>query len=501
MTDLADIVRDTAHRTPGAAAVRAPDGEWTYGELDRCADRLAAELVARGVARGGRVAVWMPKSAAAVAAMQAILRIGAAYVPIDPLSPRARVRELLFDSGAAACVSLRGWAGDSRRAELPDLPILCADDPEPTHPDDLGASASSAPGRPPNETNDLAYILYTSGSTGKPKGVCISHGNALAFIEWAHRQLQPTEADRFASHAPFHFDLSVLDLYVAFASGATVCLIPEDSAYVAPKLIDFVRREGLTIWYSVPSALILMMEDGGLDELGASSLRIVLFAGEPFPIKHLKLLRRALPEARMLNLYGPTETNVCTFYELGAVPDTRTVPVPIGSACSGDAVWAEKADGSEAQVGEEGELVVAGPTVMLGYWGGPPQRGPYRTGDIVRRASGDCYEYLGRRDGMVKVRGNRVELGEIDSALLAHEGVREAATVVVGTGVGARLVAFVRFEGEPPGLLEMKRHCAERLPRHMIIAELRVVDELPRTRNGKIDRRSLAAECTEVAAA
>jgi acyl-coenzyme A synthetase/AMP-(fatty) acid ligase len=200
----------------------------------------------------------------------------------------------------------------------------------------------------------------------------------------------------------------------------------------------------------------------------------------------------------MFNWYGPTETNVCTGYEVAEIAPDRSVPVPIGQAASGDQVWAVKEDGSEAGIGEEGELVVFGPSVSLGYWGrGPQGDRPYRTGDIVRRESAGDYVYVGRRDHMVKIRGHRVELGEVEAALLTHPQLEDAAVAPVGSGIEARLVGFVTARSEPPSLLEIKRHCAERLPRHMIVDRAIFLEELPRTRNGKLDRlalRRMAAE-------
>jgi L-proline---[L-prolyl-carrier protein] ligase len=482
---LHELVREQASMSPGLLAVSGVDRQLTYGELDREADALANVLAGQGVRPGDRVALWLPKSARAVVTMQAVLRLGAAYVPVDPLGPVARAVRVIRDCGARVIVTTPEW-----EVELRQHGVTAAM----TYPEDLKrVRRVSEPGGSPD---DLAYILYTSGSTGTPKGVCLSHRNATAFVDWAVAEIGARPADRFANHAPLHFDLSVLDLYAAFRVGASVHLVPTEMSYVASMLVDYLLRHEITVWYSVPSALTLMARDGGMLDVPSSgfSLRVLLFAGEPFPVKYLRSLRDYLPAVRFLHLYGPTETNVCTFYEVTSIPADQIRPVPIGRACSGDRVWAERADGTLAESGEEGELVVDGPTVMLGYWGQSPQdRRPYRTGDrVVLLDSGD-YEFLGRRDGMVKVRGYRVELGEIEAALQAHPDVDEVAVVLSGTGMDTKIVAYVVASGEaPPDLLELKRHCAATLPRHMIIDVVRGVRDLPRTGTGKVDRRTLA---------
>lgn len=484
---LADLVIESARRTPGALAVRGPDGALTYAELDGLGNQLGRALAGLGVGAGDRVGIWLEKSGRGIAAMQACLRLGAAYVPLDPSSPTSRILTIIEDC------QLRAVVTSSARARalgevLPSLACLRVDD------DRWTKEASEPLPSVARASDDLAYVLYTSGSTGRPKGVCISEENALAFVRWAALELRATAGDRFANHAPFHFDLSVLDLYVAFLAGGCVSIVPEGASYLPERLVALLREEQITVWYSVPSALILMMEEGGL--LGAEGLplRCIAFAGEPFPIKQLRRLRRRWPDVRLLNLYGPTETNVCTWYEVHEISDDQAHPVPIGRACSGDEVWAEKPDGSRCGAGEEGELVVRGPTVMLGYWGLAPQgTRPHRTGDIVRLRPDGEYVYVGRIDHMVKIRGHRVELGEIEAALQQHEDVREAAVTLHGSGMHARLVAFVAtHSGEPPPLLSLKRHCAERLPRYMIVDGVEHVAALPRTGNGKLDRIELA---------
>jgi clorobiocin biosynthesis protein CloN4 len=399
---LQDMVTKAAGLTPGALAVAGPDAELSYRGLDRAADALAARLRARGVGRGDRVVIWLDKSALMVAAMQAALRLGAVYVPVDGANPAARAARIARNCTAAVVLTDPGRATEP---EVGDLPVEILDG--------LPTPGAAPPVRPHRVgPDDLAYILYTSGSTGEPKGVSITHRNAMAFVRWAAGEVRATATDRFSNHAPFGFDLSVLDLYAAFLAGASVHLIPSALAYAPRQLVDFLVRERITVWYSVPSALALMVRDGGLLERPAPpALRALLFAGEPCPVPVLTRLAGHLPGVRLLNLYGPTETNVCTFHEVTPEDLARGVPVPIGRACCGDDAWAERDTGGRAGPGEEGELVVSGPTVMAGYWGRPPQRGPYRTGDLVRVRADGGFEYVGRRDHMVKIRGHRVELG------------------------------------------------------------------------------------------
>lgn len=487
---LHPLVRASAARTPDRVAVCGWDGDITYAELDALADVLGQRLRRIGVEAGDRVGLWLDKSVLAVAAMQACLRIGAVYVPVDPLSPTPRANTIVRDAGARVVVT------DEHRVAKAEAPTMQVATGEEGWRALMRGGERLAEHHSPAET-ELAYILYTSGSTGTPKGVCISHLNARAFIDWGVEALELSAEDRFSSHAPFHFDLSVLDLYGAFAVGACVCLLTESAASSPRRLVDYARREQISVWYSVPSALILMMQSGGLFEGEREAPewepRVFCFAGESFPIAHLRALRERWTRARFFNLYGPTETNVCTAYEVVDIAPERTHPVPIGRACSGDEVWVQTDSGERAGPGERGELYVSGPTVMLGYWGREPHVGPYPTGDIVRlEDNGELY-FIGRRDHMVKVRGHRVELGEIEAALGLQDSICDVAVVVRGSGLTAKLVAVIEVEGErAPSLLALKRACAERLPHYMIIDQVEVVDALPRTRNGKIDRRALA---------
>lgn len=461
---LGDLLSTSSRLFADRVAVVDASGAHSYRAIDALANRVARALAARGVGRGHRVGIALEKSANAVACMQGILRLGAAYVPLDAKWPAGRKERIVRDCNLEVVID---------DAELSSASRFDAGPLEPAPVTEL----------------DLAYILYTSGSTGAPKGVCIDHRGARAFVDWAVREVGIGPDDRLSNHASFHFDLSVFDLYAAFSVGAAVCIVPDAISLSPKRLVAFAAEHGVTVWYSVPSALALMVQAGEMSARTLPSLRAILFAGEAYPRRALARLRHAFPSARLLNLYGPTETNVCTFHEVVDLEGD----VPIGRACSGDEVWALAANGARCEKpGDEGELWVSGPTVMRGYWGKDPQVGPYATGDLVRVVEPGLYAFVGRKDRMVKVRGHRIEPAEIEAALSEHENVLEAVVLLRGEGIDARLVACIVPAREPaPSLLAMKGHSAERLPRYMIPDELLVVPSLPRTANGKLDHGRL----------
>lgn len=488
---LEDIYLEAGRRYADRLAVVGSDGRWSYAAIDLGAHHLAHRLLALGVCPGDRVGVWLPKGGRAIAAFQAVLRAGAAYVPLDPGSPVDRISAILDDCTVQVLVSTSELADQlpTHLDEICSPALVTLDDRSEL----LEGEDGPLPG-PAGSPRDLAYILYTSGSTGTPKGVCLSHDNALAFIQWACADIGAQPDDRFSNHAPFHFDLSVFDIYVPAKVGASLHIIGEASTYAPRRLVDHLVENEITVWYSVPSALVLMLDHAKLEERGAAHApRVVIFAGEPFPMAQLRRLRALWSRARLLNYYGPTETNVCTSFEVRDIPDGAT-SVPIGSAASGDEVWAEGPDGRRATPGEEGELIVKGPTVMLGYWGRAPAGPIYRTGDIVQVLAERSFAYVGRQDGMVKRRGYRIELGEVECVLATVPGVQRAAAVMHGSGVEAQLVVYLVETNLPrPSIIQLKRFIAQKLPRYMIPDRFSWIEQLPLTANGKVDRRGLAA--------
>lgn len=506
---------DSARRTPQAIAVVEPQhGSITYTALDMASDRLRDRLAAFGVQKGDRVGLNMRKSIDALIAIYGTLKAGAAYVPVDPGAPAPRGAYIMHNCGVKAVIVEDGHAeklhGELRKLGAEPASLV-------VHPTDGGSGITAAldaadreqPAAKianiPTAPSDLAYILYTSGSTGKPKGVMLTQENATSFVDWCSETFKPLPSDRFSSHAPFHFDLSVLDIHVCLKHGATLVLVSEEVGKDPPGLAQLIADEKISIWYSTPSILRLLTEFGQLTKHDYSRLRQVLFAGEVFPVKHLRALCDLWPGPRYFNLYGPTETNVCTFYEVRPpVPPERVSPYPIGYTCSHLRSRVVDDDGVEAPSGSEGELCIAGPGTMQGYWALPEQtakafyRDPdgtswYRTGDVVTAAEDGCYTYRGRRDRMVKRRGYRVELGEIEAGLYRHPSVKEAAVVAFqDEEAGVSIVAFLSSHmPKHPSLIEIKRFCAENLPLYMVPDEFIWQDSLPKTSTDKVDYQRL----------
>jgi amino acid adenylation domain-containing protein len=505
----------SAARVPERTAVVDPGGSTiSYGDLNRRADALAGYLSAAGVRQGDRVGVVLPKSIAAVTALFGIMKAGAAYVPVDHTAPAERGRRILSDCDVRAVItdgrSLDVVPHDPARpvpAVLLVEPVPAPDSAVPFTRFEDAVTAGAV--RPEVQTGlgDLAYILYTSGSTGMPKGVMLTHENAVSFVEWCSDVFTPSEHDRFSSHAPFHFDLSVLDIYVCLKHGATLFLISESLGKDPRELARFISHHALTVWYSTPSILTLLTQFGHLEQHDCSSLRLVLFAGEVFPVKHLRDVQRRWPSPTYYNLYGPTETNVCTYARIpSAVPDDRDTPYPIGFPCAHCDALVLDGNSQEVVPGEEGLLHISGPSVFTGYWNRPTENNAafveragvrwYNTGDVVRWDGSDGFIYVGRRDRMVKRRGYRIELGEIERALYLHQRVREAAVIAASDAeAGVRITAFLSCDaGAAPSIIELKTFCAAHLPPYMSPDRFVVRERLPRTSTDKIDYQALRAE-------
>lgn len=512
---LYDLLEMSAHRSPQQTAVVEPGCKSiNYADLSALSDRLRDRLWHIGVRPGDRVGFRLHKSIDSIATIFGILKVGAAYVPIDAESPHARCAFILNNCQVKCLITERGME-ESIQRELqlldfsPDVLSLDENSEAPLS-DLLKSLQQSEPAKKVSSVrtafNDIAYILYTSGSTGNPKGVVLSHGNAASFVDWCSNVFQPTPEDRFSSHAPFHFDLSILDIYVSIKHGATLVLIGEELGKNPRQLAEVISNERITIWYSTPSILSLLANFGKLSKYDYSSLRLIFFAGEVFPIPQYLNLHSFWSKPHYFNLYGPTETNVCTYYEVptsdAAITQMRTFP--IGKICPPNSAIVTDEQSRQVKTGEPGELLVTGPNVMQGYWNLPEQNSQayyiddedikwYRTGDIVIEDPANGYQYVGRRDRMIKRRGYRVELGEIEVILQEHPDIREAAVVAVPDAeYGVLVNAFIGCQpGRTLSKIDLKTYSAKNLPQYMIPDVFSLVDKLPRTSTDKVDYQTL----------
>jgi amino acid adenylation domain-containing protein len=522
---LQQLLSKSAALYPDKMAVWAREKSLTYRELDERSNQLAHLLRQNGLKKGDRVGLYFPKAVESIVCMFAVLKAGGVYVPLDPQAPTDRIAYIISNCGIRILLTNyeKRQGLDAGTLQALDLCVLTDQTPKASN----GAHVipwtmlAEFPTMEPTAVElteiDLAYILYTSGSTGRPKGVMLSHQNALTFVEWCAATFQVRSEDRLSNHAPLHFDLSVFDVYNAIEAGATVYLVTEDMALFPTTLAGFIESKQITIWYSVPSALILLLLHANLKPEKLPHLRTILFAGEVFPMKYLRLLAELLPAVELYNLYGPTETNVCTYFRVERERLTGMDKLPIGKACANTEVFAvNDQDQVVTAPGQTGELFVRGPAVTYGYWADAektqkmvvPNRFQrhfeekmYRTGDLVTLGEDGYYYFLGRRDSMIKSRGYRIELGEIESALLSHPGVREAAAVAIPDElVGNRIKAIVApHDSQSLKSVDLQHYCSLRIPKYMIPEIIEFCPDLPKTSTGKIDRVQLVRSAMPVA--
>lgn len=492
---ISAVAGEHGHRT----AVVDHAGSVSYRELIERAEVLAARLRAGGARPGTRVAIALERGGAMVVAILGVLRTGAAYVPVDPRFPAARLQWILSDTEAVAVVVAEPAAAQQMRDLAPGLSIVAV-----AAEDASGAKGAAAPsGAVERSSEDLAYVMYTSGSTGRPKGVAVTHRN-LVSSTWARRDAYPDRVDSFLLLSPFFFDSSVAGIFATLTDGGTIVLPEPDMEKDVVHLASLVADHRVTHTLALPTLYELLLENapaGALD-----SLRLVMVAGEPCPPSLPALHEERVPNARLVNEYGPTEATVwCTMHPLGKGVAAAGPRVPIGKPIANSEVFVLDTRGRPAPVGVPGELHVAGDGVARGYLNDETLtadrfversmpvagwRRMYRTGDVARFLPDGSLDLIGRLDDQVKVRGQRIELGEIESVLRKHPLVGEAVVKLDPQAPPARtrVVAFVEPAIDEQGLVG---YLTDRLPAAMIPASIVTMGQLPRGPTGKIDRLGL----------
>jgi amino acid adenylation domain-containing protein len=485
-----------ARRTPDAVAVTGGAGSLTYAELDAGANRLAARLRREGVRRGDLVGVCLERSIDAIVAQLAVLKAGAAYVPLDPAYPASRLDFMLDDAGVR--VALVHAITADRLAQRAARVIALDRDA------DVIAQEPAEPGADECAANDLAYLMYTSGSTGRPNGVRIPHRGVLrlvlgtSYVCWE-------KAGTFLQMAPLSFDASTFEVWGPLLHGHRVVVFPERVVTVS-MLADVLRRERVDcLW--LPAALFNVVIDERPDCLRGVSQLIV--GGEALSVPHVRLAQARLPSTQLINGYGPTEcTTFACCYPIPQLDGRHVEAIPIGRPIGNTAVRVLDARLQPVPVGVVGELYIGGDGVALGYHNRPELTAArfvadptgrsarlwYRTGDRARWSSEGVLEFHGRLDAQLKIRGFRVEPGEIEAACRRYPGVRDASVVLEDGTTDARLMAFIVCEPDRPVTgPDLRRFLKDQLPAHLVPADVVVLEALPLTPNGKVDRQALSS--------
>jgi non-ribosomal peptide synthase protein (TIGR01720 family) len=550
-TTLAELFQVQAGRVPGAVAVSDGGRELTYAELDAAANRLARLLISRGdVGPESPVVVLMERSAELIVAMLAIVKAGGAYVPVDPGWPAERIGFVIADVGADLLITQAALAS---RLPVAGPPRVVVDD-QALRAELAGVPASSpvAGDRPPLRPGHPAYVIYTSGSTGRPKGVAVTHHNAAGLFQAARRVFSFGQADVWTWYHSFAFDFSVWELWGALLHGGKVVVVSSEISRDPERMLRLLAGEHVTVLSQTPAAFHALDRACAADPVLADrlALRYVIFGGEALNHAHIADWQRRGHDdghdqnagvvtanghnhahghnqnrgPQLINMYGITETTVhVTFSDVGPIAGpalaghvARAGSVPIGRPIANVRVFVLDGCLRPVPAGVAGELYVAGAGLARGYWGragltgerfvacpfGPAGERMYRTGDVVRWTADGDLVFVGRSDGQVKVRGFRIETGEVEACLAAHPLVRQAVVVVREDRPGdRRLVGYaVPAEGTAAGPAELREHVAAHLPEYMVPSAIVVLPALPLTTSGKVDRAALPQPVAELAA-
>lgn len=493
----------TARKFPDCIAYADEERSYTWEELRRTALSVAAQIQKLVPQPKQPIAVYMEKSADMLAVFMGVAYSGNFYSPIAADMPAARIDKILETLQPSLLVSARTLYGPEGWKEAPlnyNGDVLLFEDIT------IGTVNDAAARRYADRIldTDLLYVLFTSGSTGTPKGVAITHRSVIDYIDWAAEEFSITEKDSFGNQAPFYFDNSILDIYSAMKTGASVHIIPTKLFAQPVKLLQYLVDKHITVIFWVPSAMMILSKLKAFRSVDVSkTLRKVLFCGEVMPNKQLNIWRQYLPDVLYANLYGPTEiTDVCTYYIVDR-EFSDDEPLPIGCPMRNTEILVlDEDDRLVTEPGQVGELCVRGTSLAVGYYNNPEKTAAafvqnplqtayeekiYRTGDLVKYNERYELVYLSRKDFQIKHMGHRIELGEIETAVSSLDGVGGCCCLYNQTA--GMITLFL--EGEPFTREQINMKLADLLPRYMLPNRVICLDSLPLNANGKIDRVKL----------
>lgn len=501
------LVEAQVVRTPDAVAVLATDGApLTYRELDRQANRLAHYLIAIGVAHGAVVGIHAARTPQAMVALLGVLKAGAAYLPLDPAYPRERMAMMIEDGGVDVLLS---QGDEARLPAAPGRRVIDLDDEVFLRGDVSGDISGDVSDLGLRATADqCAYVIFTSGSTGRPKGIAMGHAPLINLIAWQLGDSRVNEAQaRTLQYSPLSFDVSFQEIFATWSAGGTLVLIPEEARRDPHALLRLMVERRVERLF-LPFAALQQLAEAATSEPVLPPLREVITAGEQLLVTPAVVAWFSrMSGCSLHNHYGPSESHVVTAHTLTGDPTRWESSPPIGRPITNARIRILDPDGRPVPVGAVGELFIGGPVLANGYLGrgdltterfitDPVDAGAgivYRTGDLARWREDGAIIFLGRADDQVKLRGYRIEPGEVEAALLRHPRVQEAAAAVCEIAPGdLRLVAYVVAPGAGPGFPAAVRHdLATRLPDHLVPSAVVVMERLPLTPSGKVDRRAL----------
>jgi D-alanine--poly(phosphoribitol) ligase subunit 1 len=497
----------------------------TYGALSGLSNRLARGLLAGGLEPGRHVVLAMARSVHVIAAILGVLKAGGVYVPTLADQPAQRRRKILKNCNPHALVgdasTIRKILAEDDAGGLPPVLVCLGDGAAGLDargrrvilPADLDG-LDAAPVAASTGMDDAACVHYTSGSTGDPKGVVITHRNIDEYIAWAVERIGIGGQDRILGTAPFHFDMSLFDVYGSLRAGASLCIADERKLLFPALLVDFAERERVTIWKGVSSLLMYLVRTGAVTAGRLGTLQKILFSGEVLPTKYLIQWMNMFPGRAFYNAYGPTEaTGISTYYRVKEIPASPDERIPIGIPCENTEVLLLDENRHAVPPGETGELHIKGVCVTRGYLGDPdktaevfidnplnPGQGErlYKTGDFARLRPDGNYDFVGRKDHQVKYMGYRIELTDIEQTLVSIAGVKDAGLILAASPTGdlEELVAYLEIDDQA-SLPEIIAEAKRRLPLYMVPKQFSLIPRMPRTDGGKLSRPALQAHHKE----